>query len=164
MEKFYVVTDQSPIRQRYLNYVESNGKIREFYKAFAEKFGIEAEMFAPTATVLGVVPTKRDSDQFAKQFCKNSDGETGLRFFKLRSAVNKAWVEELTENQIKICRKPNITWELGILGKCWTRIFANGGTVYASIESEKDFNDPAGFLAIPGSQFYSVIEAIEAAE
>mgnify|MGYP004560619449 CR=1 FL=1 len=164
MEKFYIVTDQSPLRQQYLDYVESNAKIREFYITFAKKFGIEAEKFAPTETVLGVVPTKHDSDQFAKQFCKNSDGKTGLRFFKLRSAVNKDWVGELKESQIKILRKPSLSWELGIFGKCWTRLFTHGDTVYASLESEKDFKDPAGFLAIPGSQFYKIIEEIEAAE
>lgn len=164
MEKFYIVTDESPIRQMYLDYLENNKKVCALYDAFSHKHGIETSQFYPTETLLGIVPTRHDAERFAQQLCKKSDGETGLRLFKIRSATNKAWVSALAACEIKPMRKPRLSWELCIFRRCGTRLFSHDGTVYASIDVDGDLENPKGFQQIPGSQFYSVIEAIEAAE
>lgn len=164
MEKFYIVTDESPIRQRYLDYLENNKKVCALYDAFSHKYGIETSKFYPTETLLGIVPTRHDEERFAQQLCKKSDGETGLRLFKIRSTTNKAWVSALAASEIKPMGKPRLSWELCIFRRCGTRLFSHDGTVYASIDVDGDLENPKGFQQIPGSQFYSVIEAIEAAE
>lgn len=161
LEKFYVVTSKSPIRQRYLDYLANNERVVQLYNAFAEIHGIQAAQFLPTDSVLGIVPKGTDAEKFRSQLCKGSDGETGLRFFKKNSILNKAWVAWLKENEIKVLFKPRLGWELGILGRGSTRLFSYGRVVYASLEFDHDFKDPPGFQPISGRDFYAVMEEME---
>jgi hypothetical protein len=39
-----------------------------------------------------------------------------------------------------------------------SRLFAIDNVVYASYESERDFNNPEGFQEIAGREFYRIIE------
>ena len=162
MEKFYVVTSKSPIRQRYLDFLANNERVVQLYNAFAEIHGIQAEKFLPTDSVLGIVPKGTDAEKFRSQLCKDSDGETGLRLFKKNSVLNRAWVAWLKENETQVLFKPRLGCELGIFGRGSTRLFSHEDTVYASLDFDRDFQDPPGFQEIPGSEFYKVMEAMDA--
>ena len=162
LEKFYIVTSKSPIRQRYLDYLANNGRVVLLYNVFAEIHGIQAAQFLPTDSVLGIVPKGTDAEKFRSQLCKDSDGETGLRLFRKNSVLNKAWVAWLRENETRVLFKPRLGWELGILGRGATRLFSRENTVYASLEFDHDFQDPPGFQEIPGSEFYKIMEAMDA--
>lgn len=65
-------------------------------------------------------------------------------------------------NETKVLFKPRLGWELGILGRGATRLFYHEDTVYASLDLDHDFKDPPGFQEMPGSEFYKVMEAMDA--
>lgn len=164
MEKFYIVSPECFLYKEYLDYETSTNAAHKLYRQFSKDIGIKSNLYYADNSSLAIVPTQEDKAKFSAQLKKYADGETELVFFKKNAKVLKAWIELLQKNGLKITKKPFVSFELGILGKCATRIFQYNGVVYMSIETERDFNDPKGCKQIRGSEFYKIIEDCEESE
>ena len=92
MEKFYTVNEGSKLYDDYWAWRNSIASNKKIVDDFFKEFGIEADLYCPNSTVIGIVPTDNDRIKFAKQLCTKESNE-GLRFFKKNSAINKEWVK-----------------------------------------------------------------------
>lgn len=164
MEKFYIVSPECFLHKEYLDYETSTDAANRLYQQFSKDIGIKSNLYYADNSSLAIVPTHEDKEKFCAQLKKYADGETGLVFFKKNAMVLKAWIELLHKNELKITRKPFVSFKLGILGKCSTRIFQHNGVVYMSIDADRDFDDPKGCKQIRGSEFYKIIEECEESE
>nr|DAT54043.1 MAG TPA: hypothetical protein [Caudoviricetes sp.] len=157
MEKFYEVTDESKIKEEYLLYKENSEKIREVYKKFKKRHGIEASSYYPTTSNLYIIPTENDIKNFGNQLTKKDEGE-GLRRFRANSRINKAWVRILEKLSLEVLHKPLLGFYFNIVGRHRTRIFSVDDKVYCSLQSEHEFKTPKGLEEIKASEFFKIIE------
>lgn len=157
MEKFYIVNEGSSLYDEYWawrNSLEPNKKIVD---GFFKEFGIEADLYCSSPTVLGIVPTDNDRAKFSKQLCTKESSE-GLRFFKKNSAINKELVKRAVE--LKNIHKPSPAWLNKYMGRSSSRLFDHNGIVYCSISANQIGVPSDVFTEIKGSEFYKIMEEI----
>lgn len=159
-ERFFIVTEQCPMYKQYFDRKEYDRQTAKLFNKFAAEEGIEAKLFVPGETRLGIVPTTLDETRFGDELTKKAE-ESGLRFFKLKSETNKAWVEAVRANDIHYVVGPQPSWSLGIYGKGSFRLFDHNGTLYFSYECDGNFPEREGLIPIKGSEFWKVMEEIE---
>ena len=158
MEKFFIVTEESPLRKEYLEFKLNQSAVNTFVKNFMPAQGIQTPYYSVSANTLYIVPQKADKEKFETQLCKYSDGQ-GLRAFKKNSVVGKAWVSELQTAGLKVLWKPFVPFFFASFsGHCRSSILAVDETVYLQFDSEYGVETPAGFVEIKGSEFYKAIE------
>ena len=158
MEKFYTVNEGSSLYKDYWdwrNNIEPNKKI---VTDFFSEFGIEAFLYHPGSTRIGIVPTENDKTKFAKQLCSKETNE-GLRFFKRNSAINKEWVKRAAN--LKNVSKPSPVWHNKYMGQSSSRLFDHSGVLYCSFSANQIEMPTDTFTEIKGSEFYKILEEIE---
>ena len=160
MEKYFVVTKKSPLRDDYLKYKENRTVVRQHVKDFMEEQGIETSQYYESVDVLYIVPTEKDNDNFGKMLAK--DIGNGLRPFKKNSIMAKAWVNSLKEKGVDILHNPHPGFYFNELhGRFRYRLFAINDVVYCSMDMDHDFETPEGMEEIKASEFFKIIEDYE---
>ena len=158
MEKFYTVNEGSSLYEDYWawrNSIEPNKKI---VNDFFSEFGVEASLYCPGPSRIGIVPTENDKVKFAKQLCSKETNE-GLRFFKKTSAIGKEWVKRALN--LKNVSKPSPAWYNNYMGRSSTRLFDYNGVLYCSFSADQIEMPSDTFTEIKGSEFYRILEEIE---
>lgn len=158
MEKYFIVTDENKLKKDYTEYIKNTIDINKIVKEFMKTQEIETKGYCPRNKYLFITPTAKDEETFKTQLCK-SVLDDGLRRFKKNSEVNKAWVETLTLNNIKVVDKPFIPFYFKkVLGSVRSRLFEINGNVYCSLEHPEDFETPKGMEEMKASEFFKIIE------
>ena len=67
MEKFYTVNEGSKLYDDYWAWRNSIASNKKIVDDFFKEFGIEADLYCPNSTVIGILPTDNDRIKFAKQ-------------------------------------------------------------------------------------------------
>lgn len=158
MEKYYIVTPDSPIHKEYMDYKAMSEKVNTAFVEFAKEQGIETHEYYQSAQSLHICPTDGDSDKFGKYFKKDTPG-----LFKKNSLPAKTWVKKCQELGLKSPHKPHLAFYLNVFGRARSRLFMINDILYASYETECDFKDPAGagLNEIKASEFFKVVEEYE---
>lgn len=157
MEKFYTVNEGSRLYDDYWVWRNSLAPNKRLVDGFFKEYGIESDLYCPTPSVIGIVPTDNDKVKFAKQLCAKETNE-GLRFFKKNSAINKVWVERAVN--LKNLHKPSPAWLNQYMGRSSSRLFDYNGIVYCSISANQIAVPADTFTEIKGSEFYKIMEEI----
>lgn len=155
MERFFIVKNEDLIKQ-VKEFESMRIKLKDTFGEFKKKHGIETSRFYQWTTQLRIVPTVNDIEKFRNQL--KADNET----FKVKSAMNKEWVELCKANGLTTPDNPS--WELMLLvgisfAKFKWRLFSLNDKVYGSLEMETPFKLPeADFIELKASEFYKIIE------
>jgi hypothetical protein len=157
MEKFYIITEESRIHRKYFEHKQSVKDINEVVKNVMESYDIETNYYAIDNGYFGIYPTKNDLSNLKKQLCKDSRIDS-LSFFKKNSQLYKELFERIRLSGLIFINKPLIQFEFEHCSKGRYRLFNIGDKLYASYESNTDFNNPPGFIEIKGSEFYKIVE------
>lgn len=131
-------------------------KMCDSFKEFAKEEGIEATEIYLASDSLTIVPTDNDCKKFGNEFKKNDKGN-----FKLNSKTSKKWVLWCKERGITTPKRPHIDFEFNLFGRTSSRLFMSNNVLYASFQSQYDFNNPKMFEEIKGSEFYKAWEEKE---
>lgn len=155
MERFFILKNEDLIKQ-VKEFESMRIKIKDTFGEFKKKHGIETSKFYQWTTQLRIIPTENDIEKFRNQL--KADNET----FKVKSAMNKEWVELCEANGLTTPNNPS--WELAELispkfYKFSSRIFSLGDKVYGSFEANSPFELPeTDFVELKASEFYKIIE------
>lgn len=155
MERFFIVKNEGLIKQ-VKEFESMRIKINDAFKEFSEKHDIETNRYYQHTDLLRISPTENDIEKFRNQL--KVDNET----FKVKSAMNKEWVELCKANGLTTPEKPS--WELmRLVGTgLWrfsSRLFSLNDKVYGSLEMDTPFELPeADFIELKASEFYKIIE------
>lgn len=156
MEKYYIVTPESSVHKDYMVYKSMSEKVNAAFVEFAKEQGIETHEYYQSAQSLHICPTDNDTDKFGKFFKKDAPS-----LFKKNSLPAKAWVSKCQDLGLKSPHKPHLAFYLNMYGRAHSRLFMINDVLYASYETECDFENPVGFNEIKASEFFKVIEEHE---
>ena len=158
VERFFIVNPDSKFYKVYKEYRENRNMVNKLIRDFFKTAGIETSGYFCTNQELYIEPTATDSKKFAAQLCAGSN-EYGLRRFKKRSEINTAWIGYISD--LTIISRPYLFMYLeGLHGGA--RLFFDDDTLYCSGDMEEDAAPPDGVTEIKGSEFFAVIEKLEA--
>lgn len=158
MQKYYVVTPESQLCAEYWNYKGSLPVTRAIVKSFMESQGMEGDEYYASHDGFYFVPTAKDMELFGSQLSSEVHGE-GLRRFKANGKVHKEWKKTLKEANHRIVPKPRVFFYFErIGGRSLSQLFDVDDVVYCSFEQACDFDNPAHFQEIKGSEFHKIIE------
>lgn len=155
MERFFIVKNENLIKQ-VKDFESMRIKLKDTFGEFKKKHGIETSRFYQWAAQLRIIPTENDIEKFRSQL--KADNET----FKVKSAMNKEWVELCKANEVTTPEDPS--WELMLLtgisfGRFKWRLFTLNDKVYGSLEMDDSFELPKeDFEELKASEFYKIIE------
>lgn len=158
MERFFIVKNEDLIKQ-VKEFESMRIKINDAFKEFSEKHDIETNRYYQRTDLLRISPTENDIEKFRNQL--KVDNET----FKVKSAMNKEWVELCKANGLTTPERPS--WELmRLVGtSLWrfrSRLFSLNDKVYGSLEIDGSFELPKeDFVELKASEFYKIIEEAE---
>ncbi len=153
MEKYYIVTTDSPIYKEYIDYKAMSEKVNTAFVEFAKEQGFETHEYYQSAERLYICPTDGDIDKFGKYFKKDTPG-----LFKKNSLPAKAWVNKCKALGLKSPHKPILSFEFRVFGLTSSRLFMINNVLYASFKAYCDFDNLAGFKELKASEFFKVIE------
>lgn len=153
MEKFYIVTPESPVHKDYQAYKEMSEKINAAFKEFAKENDIDTPEYYQRTDRLHICPTGKDKERFERFFQKTIPG-----CFKKNSQLSKRWLQRCVDRELETPRRPNLGMYFRFFGKCSSRILMINNILYASFESDDKFQPAAGFVEIKASEFYGAIE------
>lgn len=156
MEKYYTVTPDSKIYNAYVDYRTMLDKVNAAFTEFAKEQGFETKQYYPKTDCLCIVPTNADTDKFGKYFKKDMPG-----MFKKTSLPSKAWISKCSALGLKTPHKPNLVFYMNVSGRASCRMFMIDDVLYASYETNCDFESIDGLNEIKASEFYKVIEEYE---
>lgn len=157
MKKYYVLDKESQISKDYLKWKQEQFKINDAFRKLVSELGIETTEYYPTVGRLHIVPTRRDREKFQEEFMKNSNG-----LFKIGSKTNKAWVEEVKNKDIHGYQKPRLFLYFNARGSWSECLLEIDGTVYATFDSESEFECKCdSFHEIKASEYHKIIEDYE---
>lgn len=161
-EKFFVVTEASPLHKEYFDWKKNSYNVNEFVKVFTQEHGIEACEYSTSSDRFYIVPTKNDRAKFASQVAVH-ELPNGLYAFKKNSPIGVSWVEELNAHSLTVERRPFIPiYMKHSCGRSSSRIFDVNGILYMSFVGDGEFEANDGIREIKGSEFYKAIEDYEA--
>ncbi|BCK01637.1 hypothetical protein [Anaerocolumna chitinilytica] len=155
MEKFFTIKKESELYKDYFQYLDDYKRNAEIFNEFADKHNIEASRFIPYKKYLLIVPTERDKDKFREDFTQEY-GDGGLRQFKVRSEVGKAWTATMSD--IRPAHKPTYFGLVHVYGHFTERLFNIGDVLYGSISANGSFELHSCMEEIKASEFYKIIE------
>jgi len=157
MEKYFIVTDQSPLHKDYTEWIDNIEKIRILANAFFLTNGIESTIYGFYGENLCIVPTENDLVKLDKVLGK--DVRDKLRPFKGNSKIHKQWIKALSDINLKRESKPYAPMYFSnCSGKLTSRLFDIDDIVYCSFKNEGDIETPEGMIEIKASEFWKVIE------
>lgn len=163
-EKFFIVTEESPLHKEYFDWRQNRNNVNEFVKKFTKSHGIEAHEYSASTDRLCIVPTENDHMHFLSQLGVNELKE-GLYIFKKNSSIGKAWIAELKSRSLTVKHRPLVSFYMKYsCGRSLSRLFAINGILYMSFSSEGDSEGGEGMHEILGSEFYKAIEDYEKQE
>lgn len=156
MEKYFIVTPESPIYKKYMDYKEMSERVNDAFVDFAKEHGFETNEYYQSAQYLHICPTKEDTKKFGKYFKKDDPG-----LFKKNTPLAKEWVKKCESLKLTSPFKPQLGWEIGVYGKARSRLFTIKDIVYGSLTSDMDFKTPTGLTEIKASEFFIIVEEYE---
>ena len=156
MEKYFIITPESSIYKKYIDYKEMSEKVNEAFKDFAQACGFETQEYYQSTQHLHICPTESDIEKFGKYFKKNDPG-----LFKKNAPLAKEWVNKCELLKLKSPFKPQLGFEIGVYGKSRSRLFTIKDVMYGSLDSDNDFKTPAGLTEIKASEFFKIVEEYE---
>lgn len=157
MEKYFIVTEQSPLHKDYFDWMNNTQQIHVLVSPFLTTNNIEANLYGFYGDNLCIVPTDNDLVKFKNVLGKDL-GNT-LRPFKSNSKIQKSWEKMLKENNIEKKSKPYTPMYFDrCFGKMSSRLFDIDNVVYCSFKQEVDFGIPEGMVEIKASKFWEIIE------
>lgn len=160
-EKFFVVTEASPLYKEYFEWKQNCHDVNEFVKDFTKIRGIEAHEYYASSDRFYIVPTENDSMKFISQLAAH-ELDNGLRAFKKNSSIGTAWVAGLKAHKLSVKHKPfALFYVKNSCGRSQSRLFDISGTLYMSFSNESNFEVEDGICEIRGSKFYKAIEDYE---
>lgn len=154
MKKYYVLDKDSQVAKDYFAWKEEQFKINKAFGELAQEQGIDTHKYYAVCDHLWICPTNKDNEKF-----KNELKKTEYGVFKKSSPTSKAWVEKCNDKGIQGLTKPYLMFYFTVSGRCRESLFDVNGTVYATYESETDFEcEISSFKEIKGSEYYKIIE------
>jgi len=156
MENYYEVTKQSPLHKEYMDYIVSDKIMREISHEFLSNNNINTKEYASTKDTFYIIPNEKDIEDFGKLL--NKELENGLRAFKAKSKIGKAWKDAFKEKGIQPLHKPMLMLYFNVYGETQSRLFAIEDKIYCSFKSEHNFENPEGFIELKASEFYKIVE------
>lgn len=165
MNRYFIVTN-SVIGERYREFETNREEVRNLYKDFSQKLGIESKSYYVTNRSFYIVPTEKDQETFGKYFCKERN-DNGLIRFKANSKVTKEWIKLLKKKNIEIIDRPDPIFEyLGpIFGRYSTQKFEVNNEIYFSVCTESNGIETLrildGMREIKGSEYHKALEEAE---
>ena len=163
-EKFFIVTEESPLHKEYFDWRQNRNDVNEFVKKFTKSHGIEAHEYSASTDRFCIVPTENDRMHFLSQLGVNELKE-GLYIFKKNSPIGKAWIAELKSRSLTVEHRPFVSFYMKYsCGRSPSRLFAINGILYMSFASDGEFEAKEGIREIRGSEFYKAIEDYEKQE
>ena len=182
MEKFFRVEVGSLVDVAYHRWDRELEKIENAIGAFFKEKGIESTrnsygktgMYGTHAVEgdekniqLGLIPTEKDLSTFGNQLCKK-ENDHDIRYFKKNSEIRKEFATKAIELSLCKLMKPSPGGFAGFYKYTppnRSRLFEYNGVLYGSIEAENVENPLVeGIIEMSGSDFYKIIEQIEAQE
>lgn len=158
MERFFIVKNEDLIKQ-VKDFESMRIKINDAFREFAKKHDIETTQYYLCTDQLKISPTLNDIEKFKGQL------KVDRTTFKIKSAMNKEWVEICKVNGLITPERPS--WELMRLvgAGFWrfsSRLFSLNDKVYGSLEMETPFKLPEEhFIELKASEFYKIIEDLQ---
>jgi len=147
-----VAEESHPFYQRCMNWNMANEAIFEAGSIYAGTLGIKKEDFALGGSDFYVKNTPEYKDKFKGKYSVSGDF---LRF-KKNNKFGKGW-------SLEVPIKPCIAFDhTAIHGRFSVKQFITQGKLYASVKANGAFKKPEGFTEIKASEFYSVIEKVNA--
>jgi len=156
MESYYEITKESALYQEYMDYLASDKIMREISHEFSTSNNIDTKEYASTNDTFYIAPTEKDIENFDKILCKEL--KNGLRAFKTKSKIGKAWKETLNDKGVQPLHKPMLMLYFNVYGNTQSRLFAIDDKVYCSFKSEYNFSNPDGFIELKASEFFKIME------
>jgi hypothetical protein len=163
-EKFYIVTEKSPLFKEYFDWLKNEKVAREFACDFAKRYGLPA-LISYDNTTFSIIVDRKKSNPFMVQLkkapCWTEKGE--LYDFKKNSPIGKAWIGELKAANLKILRRPLVLMYFSNpCGRWGWELFDYENRLYLKIETECEPNTPEGMMEIKGSEYYKAVEEQDA--
>jgi hypothetical protein len=157
MEKFFIITEESPLHKDYFDWVDTLQQTHVLVKPFLEANSVEATLYGFYGDDLCIVPTENDLNKFKNILSKEI--RDGLRSFKGNSKIQKAWTNLLKEKNIERKSKPYAPMYFShCCGKMNSRLFDIDNVVYCSFKQVDNFDTPEGMIEIKASKFWEIIE------
>lgn len=183
MEKFFRVEVGAKPYEDWQLWLTESKKINTVVNAFMDKHGIEANKYwySKDGTVgeaakpgdekriwFAIVPEGEDEIRL-KGHLNKAQPQSGRCYFKKNSPLYKEFAQMAIENSLRRIDKPSPGGFSGFynyeMGTTTTRLFMYKGILYGSISNENVGNPRIeGIIEMPGSEFYKILEAIEAEE
>lgn len=162
MEKFYRAEPDSALYNDYLLWMECRDKAIGVAQDLLHEFGVQATRYSFGREYFSIDATASDLKKFDGQFKKHKS-DCGFCVFKKATPLGKEWKRRVA--QIPVMHKPFVPdYFRNALGKMRTRLFDIDGTVYCSIECDKNFVPNDKLTEMKASEFFRIIEAQEEAE
>ncbi|MFK7696428.1 hypothetical protein [Paenibacillus sp. HJGM_3] len=159
MEKYFIVTEHSPLHQHWFAYKENSKLVRDFVKKFTSENGIESDEYYAADDALYIVPSGNDAENFKNILGAQHDN--GLRKIKSTSKIGKTWVKSLKESGLEVKRKPMVIMYCKVMGGRYrSRLFDQNRILYCSIDPAPEVT-PTGFVEMKASEFFKIIEDSE---
>lgn len=160
-EKYFIVTEGSPLYKAFKEYQENLELVNEHVKKFMKKHGIKTSEYSASNETFYIVPVREDKEKFENSLGKELGN--GLRPFKKNSKIGKDWVNSLKSKNLKVIRKPMVALYFETCaGRHWSRLFELNGVVYCTFALENgNPNVPKGMIEIKASEFFKIIEEAE---
>lgn len=164
IEKFFIVTEASPLFKEYFDWLNNAKTAREFACDFAKRHGLPT-LISYDNTTFSIIVDKDKPNLFKGQLKKLCVWtEKGESFdFKKNSPIGKAWIEELKAAKLKIQRRPLVLMYFSSPSGRWGwQMFEHDGRLYLKTTSESEPNTPKGMTEVKGSEFYRASEENDA--
>lgn len=157
MEQFFEILKESPHYKEQLDYERDREAENNAAFAFLDEHGIEGGCYMIYKGYLWVLDCPENRDKFKGQFLV--DTEQGCVAFKKNSVIGKAF----KNSGIKRANSPYVPFFFSNpVGRMRTRCFSYKDKVYCSIDCNNELACPANFRKMKGSEFYAVIEEMDA--
>ena len=158
----FTVNLDSEFYNTYFKAKEERQRFHDLARAFFEKRDLVDSRVYYQTNFLGLELNDEQKKRFDGQL-KKYDDENGMSIFKKRSAMQKAWNEEVTDlvnfEIIDGCK----FWYFGIINRGSYNLWDNDGNIYGYLsDNYKDIIYLPDYMTeIKMSEYYSVIESLK---
>lgn len=155
---YFRVKPGSALHKDYFKGLEGTNVAIKVFSQMREKYGIETKNVYLLKNRFRISPTQTDYDKFKDQMVKSELGK-----FRQGSAINKEWVDALKD--VERMGRPQLFYYFDLLGHSWKeRLFHKGEEIYGSVSSDGEVSKPEFIEEMKASEFYKIIEEMDAEE
>lgn len=166
IEKFFMIPRTHEVYKDYVQSQTNTEKVVALFKEFAKQHNIETDAFYSCVSRLHIEPTQADAERFKTEFMVGTPGQ-----FKKTSAISKAWVNLCKENELTKDRDlidPYLPFvfpskQMYPERHCRWAFLMQDDNLYCRFSSNVEFTAPSDFKEILGSEFYKIVESVQAA-